>query len=96
MGSGADSLAGGAVPDPDFGGSLDSDDSPSFGAEGADLSPPASSTVNDSKAETSSPSSTRTAIGCTLLVYYTSLKPSIEFSARQSRLFIHDLNWIGA
>jgi hypothetical protein len=31
---------------------------------GADLSPPASSTVKDSKAETSSPSSTMTAIGC--------------------------------
>lgn len=59
----ADSPLGGAVPDPESDCSVDWEAS-SFGASFAgDFSPPASSTVNDSNAETSVPSSTRTAIG---------------------------------
>ena len=52
----------GEVSDPDLGGSDDSAAS-SLGAGAGAFSPPASSSVNDSKAETSVPSSTITAIG---------------------------------
>lgn len=51
------------MPEPDFGGSLASEASPSLEGAAAFLSPPASSMENDSKAETSVPSSTRTAMG---------------------------------
>ena len=54
---------GGAVPEPDSGFSEDWEAS-SLGASVDDaFSPPASSIVKDSKAETLPPSSTRTAIG---------------------------------
>ena len=61
-GSDVDSF-GGAVFEPVSAVSEDSEAS-SFGGAGASFSPPASSSVNDSKAEASSPSSIMTAIGC--------------------------------
>jgi hypothetical protein len=69
MAAGADScLAGGAVLEPVSAGSLASEASPFLEGVSGFLSPPASSMEKDSNAETSSPSSTRTAMGCRLLV----------------------------
>lgn len=53
----------GDVSEPVSGGSDDSAASSPFSDLGGAFSPPASSRVNDSKADTSSPSSTITAIG---------------------------------
>jgi hypothetical protein len=70
MAVGADSsLAGGAVLEPESAGSLASEASPFLEGVSGFLSPPASSMEKFSKAETSSPSSTRTAIGYEVLVH---------------------------
>jgi hypothetical protein len=62
----ASSPPGGAFPEPDSGFSEDWDASSLGASFDKDLSPPASSIVKDSKAETSPPSSIKTAMGCKL------------------------------
>jgi len=65
MAKGAESsFAWGAVFDPEFGGSLASETSPSLDGLSDFLSPPASSIVKDSKGEASPPSSIKIAMGC--------------------------------
>lgn len=79
MEAGADSsLAGGASS----AASLDFEDS-SFAGASDDFSPPASSMEKDSKAETSAPSSMRTAMGCSESVYRFLRVYCIESAATQ-------------